>query len=593
MLTSLLKALLPNPNPIGFGPADAIELMLALILLVAALWGRSWILPRFKKFAERTVWCMVFLAISPVALRLLLLSHHPVPRPDVYDEFSHLLEADTLRHFRLSNPPHALPQFFETFFVLQEPTYSSIYPIGPGLAMATGWMLFGLPWAGVLLSAAALCSLCYWMLRGWTTPAWALAGGLLAVIEFGPLCPWMNTYWGGSLAAAAGCLVFGALPRLRESARVRDGVFLGIGIAVHWLTRPYETTFLVVSVAVFLAPQMRSRRLLRPLQATAAVCATALVVTLAHDRATTGSWTTMPEMLSQYQYGVPAALTFQAPAVPHRALTPEQQIEYRAQVAFRAPGPETLGSYLARLEYRIRHYRFYFLAPLYLALPAFLLAIRELRFLWAAGTLAVFAGGVNFFPAFQFHYEAAVTCLFILVSVTGLRRMSRWQAGAEAARILLVLSVAHFAFWYTLHVFDGSEISLAMRRYETWNTINHGNPDRRILVNHELAKVPGRLLIFVRYWPQHIFQNEWVYNDADIDGARVVWARDLGAADDEQLHRYYPDRTALLLEPDATPPKLSPYRVEAPIVPAPATPQPEHPPEKNSSQPALRFQDAR
>src|ERR1035441_8585630 len=223
MLSNLLKALLPNPNPIGFGPADALELMLAALLVLVALWGRVWIAPIFRRFAERTGWCMLLLAVLPVALRLLLLSHHPAPVPDVYDEFSHLLVADTLRHFRFANPPHALPQFFETFFVLQRPTYSSIYPLGQGLALALGRILFGTPWAGVLVCMAAFCALCYWMLRGWTTPAWALVGGILAVFEFGPLSQWTNGYWGGAYSAVAGCLVFGALPRLLRARSMRYG----------------------------------------------------------------------------------------------------------------------------------------------------------------------------------------------------------------------------------------------------------------------------------------------------------------------------------------------------------------------------------
>ena len=216
-------------NPLGFGAADFVELYLALVLALLAMLWRPWIESYARRLAEKTPLCVVLLAVLPVALRLLLLPHHRVPRPDIYDEFGHLFVADTLRHWRLSNPAHPLHQFFETFFTLQQPTYSSIYPIGQGLMLAIGRILFGLPWAGVVLSTAAFCSLCYWMLRAWVSPGWALAGGMLAVFEFGPLCPWMNNYWGGAFGAAAGCLVFGALPRLIEYPRRRDAAALGVG----------------------------------------------------------------------------------------------------------------------------------------------------------------------------------------------------------------------------------------------------------------------------------------------------------------------------------------------------------------------------
>ena len=54
--------------------------------------------------------------------------------------------------FPAGEAAHPLHQFFEAVFVLQEPTYSSIFPMGQGLAMAAGWLLTGTPWAGVLLS---------------------------------------------------------------------------------------------------------------------------------------------------------------------------------------------------------------------------------------------------------------------------------------------------------------------------------------------------------------------------------------------------------------------------------------------------------
>jgi hypothetical protein len=100
-------------------------------------------------------------------------------------------------------------------------------------------------------------------------------------------------------------------------------------------------------------------------------------------------------------------------------------------------------------------------------------------------------------------------------------------------------------------VFSNDPWSLALR-----------DPGRRVAVNDELARAPGKQLVFVRYWPRHIFQDEWVYNAADIDGARVVWARDLGAAEDEKLRRYYADRTVWLLQPDARPPRLTPYAAQ-------------------------------
>jgi len=78
-------------------------------------------------------------------------------------------------------------------------------------------------------------------------------------------------------------------------------------------------------------------------------------------------------------------------------------------------------------------------------------------------------------------------------------------------------------------------------------------------VNQQLASLPGKLLVFVRYYPQHIFQEEWVYNRADVDASRVVWARDLGADENEKLRAYYKDRSVWLLEPDFRPPRLRPY----------------------------------
>jgi hypothetical protein len=551
----------PLKNPIGFGPADFIEFTIALLLVAFVVAWRPLIEPYGRRFSLKTRWCILALAILPVGLRLLLLAHHPVPTPDIYDEFGHLFVADTLWHLRLANPAQAMHRFFETFFILQEPTYSSIYPIGQGVMLAIGRAVSGYPWTGVLLSTAAFAALCYWMLRGWTTPAWALAGSVLAVIEFGPLNQWMNSYWGAALAAAAGCMVFGALPRLAERVRTRDAIILGAGLTIHLLTRPYESIFLLISVALFFIPVVKKVARAAPIVMLAAI--PAIGITLLQNKSVTGLWTTLPYQLSQYQYGVPASLTFQPNPVPHRGLTPQQQLEYQSQLAFRESDRETIKSYLLRLEYRVRFYRFFFLAPLFLAIPAFCLAVvREPRYAWVLLTLLLFALGINFFPSFQLHYLGAVTCLFVLISVAGLREIGRWSP--EGARLLLFLCAIHFIFWYGMHLFDQEDFARAMIRYETWDSINHRDPERRIFVNQQLAQIPGQVLVFVRYSPRHIFQDEWVYNEADIDSARIVWARDLGPEENDKLRVLYPGREVLLLEPDARPLRLSHYEASDP-----------------------------
>jgi hypothetical protein len=294
----------------------------------------------------------------------------------------------------------------------------------------------------------------------------------------------------------------------------------------------------------------------------------AILISLAQNKQVTGSWTTLPYLLSRYQYGVPTTFTFQPNPVPHRELTTEQQLDYKVQVLVHGEDPETAVTYIERLGQRVRFYRFFFLAPLYLALPMFFIALREWRFVWVVLTLLLFSLGANFYPYFYPHYIAAVTCLFILMSVTALERLSRltirgWPVGQQAACLIVFLCTAHFLFWYGLHAFENEEIARALAPYETWDLINHGDLEGRRAINNQLAQMPGKQVVFVRYWPQHRFE-EWVHNAADIDATRVVWARDLGPIENEKLLLYYPDRTAWLLEPDAKPPRLSRYQTEAP-----------------------------
>jgi hypothetical protein len=312
---------------------------------------------------------------------------------------------------------------------------------------------------------------------------------------------------------------------------------------------------------------------------------------LLHNRAVTGDWLSLPYMVSRAQYGVPATFTFQANPIPQRTLTPEQQLDYRAQSAVHGDG-DTPARFASRLAERIGLYRFFFYPPLYLAVIAFLASLRELRSRWILATVLVFGLGTNFYPYFYPHYIAVVTCVFVLMSVLGLRELGKLRLGGrmvgrQAVRLILLGYAAWFLLLYGVHLSGNKQLLTAIARYDTAHFINSGDAEGRASVNRQLAQLPGEQLVFVHYAPRHGF-HEWIHNPADIDHAKVVRALDLGDSENRKLIDYYPQRTVLLLEPDVSPPRLTRYRVEVPEpVPVVAAPSAGRVPAPNPERDAI------
>ena len=516
----------------------------------------------FARLARRRRLSILLIGLSVAVLRVAFIPILGIPAPTFHDEFSFLLASDTFAHGRLTNPTHPMWIHFESFHIIQVPTYMSMYPPGEGLVLAAGQIL-GHPWIGQLLITAVMCSALCWMLQGWLPPGWALYGAALAGLRLGLLSYWMNTYFCASLPALGGILVIGSYPRLRSKPGIRDSLIMALGAIILAITRPYEGLVFCLPVAVAmilwiprLAPPLRGRaltRVLLPVSLTLSVAAAGMGY---YFWRVTGNPFLMPYQVNRNTYAVAPYFLWQHPH-PEPAYHHEVMRHfYRDFELSDYQSSRSFYGFLLRCRYKAIILWSFYLGPL-LTVPLlsapWLLRDRRMRFPLVIA--AVFVIGLIIETWTGAHYASPATGLLYLLLVQCMRHLRLWRFSARPYGLALVRAIPILAV--AMIVLRVSAAAVHVPIEPQWP---RGNLER-VRVEQALRRMPGRQLVFVRYGPNHILHYDWVYNAADIDASQVVWARDMGPQQNAELISYFLDRSVWLVQIDSTV-SMTPYRPE-------------------------------
>jgi hypothetical protein len=523
-------------------------LVLLLCLVPPAWWVPRGLRERGLALSRRRSSVLAFVGVVSFVATSSLSLKRDIPLPVVHDEFSYLLAADSFANGRLTNPTPPAWEHFETMHVLVRPTYQSKYPPGQGLMLAFGQVLFGHPIWGVWVVTALACMAIAWTLLAVVSPGWAAVGGVIGALH-PQMLEWGQRYWGGSLAVLGGALFAGAMLRIGFAPARRVGLLgavAGLGLAILANTRPFEGA--VLGMITGPAILLRSSRIRTAIFGMAVVLVPVFLWMGYYNWRVTGSPLRLPYQQHQRQYGYVPLFLFQP---LHEGRTYRHPELEQFHVHDQRPAYERRSS-ISRITNGTLEYLYGLalcvfgnvgvLAIPCLALPWALWRDRRARLMMILLALCVASMMTATFV--YGHYAAPAAGVVAAILVLLMRRMHvAWGTVGQALVRVTVGVTLLWSLFFWKNFFD-------------WR--QEGFPVERQRLLEHLQAEPGKQLVLVRYGAGHSVHDEWVYNEADLEAARVVWARSMGDAEDRELTEHFDDRRVWRLDVGAEGARLTP-----------------------------------
>jgi hypothetical protein len=363
------------------------------------------------------------------------------------------------------------------------------------------------------------------------------------------------------VSAAGGALVIGGARYLMLDPRKSYAFVLAFGLAILANSRPYEGFILSIPVGlallIWLIKNRRTAAGALAIRRILLVCLPIGLLTLCgmayYNLRTTGDVRQTPYLVYEGTYSASALFVWQHPA---------QKPTYRHRIMEEFHTKFELPYYLAKhsiigfvkINFVVA-LMYFFVAGNVLAIPVIRSASQLAGWFRQdhSGRLAFliysfFALGMML-PSYSLpHYWAPITGLNHLFVLQGIRfwRLRDRRTGQLVLYLLptLCLALLSISLYNSTTFYD--PLAPHIQRARTLSILERGN---------------DKHLVVVQYGPHHSFDNEWVFNQADIDAAKVVWARDMGLSKNCELVNYFRDRVIwwLRIEDDKKPVKLELY----------------------------------